>query len=248
VNPLGDFLKARRALIGPDEAGLRSYGRRRVPGLRRDELAGLAGVSAHYLMRLEQGRDRNPSPQILDALARALRLDPDATAHLHTLARPPVRPPARGIDVQELLDAWPATPAYVRDRRFDVLAGNKLAAALAPMYTPGSNMVREIFLNRSVRTLFPDWPDIAAQTVAALRMTAGPGDPVVAGLIAEVSADEDFRALWARDETKRFDHPLVGALTLRRQALTIAGTDDDVIIVYQAEPGSASADALARLL
>ncbi|PRY31410.1 helix-turn-helix domain-containing protein [Pseudosporangium ferrugineum] len=253
-NPLGEFLKARRASVRPDEAGLPAYGRRRVPGLRRDELARIAGVSPHYLMRLEQGRDRHPSPQILDALARALRLDPDARAHLHALARPPVRPPGRPIDVRALLDAWPGTPAYVRDGRFEIRAANKLATALSPMYSPGRNLVRDVFLDADVRRLFPGWPDIAAQTVAALRAAADPADPALERLVADLSGYSDFRRLWARhdvrpsrDELKRFDHPIVGPLELRRQSLAVSGTPGDVIIVYQAEPGSPSADALLRL-
>ncbi|AGZ45764.1 helix-turn-helix domain-containing protein [Actinoplanes friuliensis] len=253
---LGDFLKARRALLLPGDVGLPGYGRRRVAGLRRDELAGLAGVSAHYLMRLEQGRDRHPSPQVLDALARALRLDADTTAHLHALAQPPAFPPPRPLDpaVQRLLDDWAGTPAYVRGRHLDVLAGNKLAAALSPMYAAGRNLARDIFLEPEARKLFADWEVIAEQTVAALRAGADPRDPALAALVAELDRDPDFRRWWARhdvrparDETKRFHHPVVGPLTLRRQALTVAGALDQVIIAYQAEPGSDSAKLLSRL-
>lgn len=257
-NRLGEFLQARRARIQPGEVGLAGYGRRRVPGLRRDELARLAGVSVQYLTRLEQGVDRHPSPQVLDALATALRLDPDAAAHLRALAAPaPARrhPGGAGAEVQQLLDSWGGTPAYVRDRRFDVLMANKAAMLLAPMYHPGRNLVREVF-DPTARRLFPDWSHIAEQTVAALRAAADPHDPRSAALVAELrSRDEDFRRLWARydvrpsrNEIKRFDHPDVGRLTLRRQSLAIAGADDQVIIVYHPEPASPSADALARLL
>ncbi|WP_433721753.1 helix-turn-helix domain-containing protein [Actinoplanes sp. CA-051413] len=255
-NPLGEFLKARRALLLPQDVGLIPYGRRRVAGLRRDELARLAGVSTHYLMRLEQGRDRHPSPQVLDALARALRLDADTTAHLHALAQPPVRAERRPLDpaVQRLLDDWAGTPAYVRGPRLDVLAGNRLAAALSPMYSAGRNLARDMFLEPGVRKLFPEWEVIAAQTVAALRAGAEPGDPELVALVAELDRDADFRRWWARhdvrparDETKHFHHPVVGPLTLRRQALVVAGAEDQVIIAYQAEPGSLSAAALARL-
>lgn len=256
-NLLGQFLQARRAGIQPSQVGLAGYGRRRVPGLRRDELARLAGVSAQYLTRLEQGVDRHPSPQVLDALATALRLDPDAAAHLRALADPA---PARhhsgeaGTEVQQLLDSWGRTPAYVRDRRFDVLMANKAAMLLAPIYHPGRNLIRDVFLDPVARTLFPDWPQIAEQSVAALRATADPHDPRTAALVAELHSADDFRRLWARhdvrptrNEIKRFDHPDAGPLTLRRQTLAIAGADDHVIIVYQPEPGSPSADALARL-
>jgi hypothetical protein len=158
-------------------------------------------------------------------------------------------------DIQQLLDSWSDTPAYVRDRRFDVLAANKLAMALSSLYTPGQNLVRGIFLDPAIRELFPDWPEIAAQTAAALRAEADPRDPAVADLVSSLPADNDFHRMWSthdvrpvRNEVKRFDHPGVGALTLRRQALTIAGAEDQVIITYQATPGSPSADALARLL
>lgn len=257
-NLLGEFLQARRARVRPGEVGLASYGRRRVPGLRRDELAESAGVSVQYLTRLEQGVDRHPSPQVLDALAAALRLDPDAAAHLHVLAAPPAEPHrAReaGTDVRQLLDSWGSTPAYVRDGRFDVLMANKAAMMLSPMYHPGRNLVRDVFLDPDAHSLFPDWPDIAEQTVAALRAAADPRDPQTAALVAELQSDADFRRLWgrhdvrpSRNEIKRFDHPDAGRLTLRRQTLTIAGADDQVIIVYQPEPGSPSADALASLL
>lgn len=257
-NLLGEFLQARRARVRPDEVGLTSYGRRRVTGLRREELAGSAGISVQYLTRLEQGVDRHPSAQVVDALTAALRLDPDAAGHLRALASLPAEPPGRSearVEVQHLLDAWGGIPAYVRDRRFDVLAANEAAMALSPMYRPGRNLVREVFLDPAARSLFPDWQEIAEQTAAALRATADPHDPRTAALVTELQRHDQFRALWARHdvrpsrtETKRFDHPACGPLTLRRQTLTIAGAEDQVIIAYQPEPGSASAQALAKLL
>jgi transcriptional regulator with XRE-family HTH domain len=257
-NALGEFLKARRGRVPPSRATSPSVGRRRVAGLRRDELAGLAGISEPYLTRLEQGIDRQPSPQVLRALARALELDADASAYLLSLAAPdPARPPETGVsaEVHQLLDTWAGSPAYVRNRRFDVLAANKWARALAPMYEPGHNLAREVFLSPEARRLLPDWQQIAAQTVAALRAESDPRDPRTTRLVAELKADEDFRRLWAlhdarpaRDELKRFLHPVVGELSLRRQALTVGGAEHQVIIVYQAPPGSASESALARLL
>ncbi|MFG1604135.1 helix-turn-helix domain-containing protein [Actinoplanes sp. NPDC049265] len=243
---LGDFLKARRGRVQPPDAG--SRGRRRVTGLRRDELAGLAGLSEPYLTRLEQGVDRNPSAQVLAALARALHLDPDETAHLFRLAEPPSAPAGVApVDLQQLLDSWPASAAYVRNRRFDVVAANKVAMALAPIYGPGRNLVRDMFLDPAVRTLFPDWPTVAAQTAAALRAEADLRDPRVVALVDELSPNDDFRHLWerhdvrpTRDERKEFDHPVIGRLSLRRQSLTAAGAEDQVIIVYQG-------DDLARL-
>ncbi|AEW99246.1 DNA-binding protein (plasmid) [Streptantibioticus cattleyicolor NRRL 8057 = DSM 46488] len=255
---LGEFLKARRGRVRPSRAERSAPGRRRVAGLRRDELARLAGISEPYLTRLEQGVDRHPSPQVLEALARALELDADTSAHLFALAAPgPGRPAEAEVapDVHQLLDAWVDSPAYVRNRRLDVLAANKRARALAAMYEPGHNLAREVFLSPATRQLLPDWPEIAAQTAAALRAEADPRDPATARLVAELEADDDFRRLWARhdarpsrDELKRFTHPDVGELTLRRQSLTVGGAEQHVIIVYQAAPGSPSADALARLI
>lgn len=257
-NVLGEFLKARRGRITPSRTDLTVPGRRRVAGLRRDELARRAGISEPYLTRLEQGVDRHPSFQVLQALTRALELDADAAAHLWALAAPdPARPAETEVtqDVHQLLDTWAHSPAYVRNRRFDVLAANKRARALAPMYEPGHNLVGDVFLDPGVRRLLPDWPEIAAQTVAALRAEADPHDPRTARLVAELEADEDFRRLWARhdarpsrDELKRFAHPVVGELALRRQALTVGGAEEQVIIVYQAAPGSSAESALARLL
>lgn len=267
MTALGEFLQARRALVTPGEAGLSTYGRRRVQGLRRDELARLAGVSVQYLTRLEQGVDRHPSAQVLEALAAALRLDPDATDHLRALAASDANKSGAdksgadkrgadesGAELQQLLDAWGGVPAYVRDRRFDVVLANKAAMALGPLYQPGRNLVRDMFLEPGVRRLFPDWAEVAEQSVAALRASADLGDPAVAGLVAELRADEDFRRWWSRhdvrptrDEVKRFEHPDVGPLTLRRQSLTVGG-DGWVVIAYQPEPGSASADAVGSLV
>lgn len=256
-NALGEFLKARRGRVPPTHADRPAHGRRRVAGLRRNELARLAGISEPYLTRLEQGVDRHPSPQVLRALARALELDADASAHLFVLAAPePVRPSETEVtpDVHQLLDTWAGNPAFVRNRRFDVLAANEGARALAPLYEPGRNLARDMFLGPAARRLFPDWPEIAAQTAAALRAEADPRDPRTARLVTELEADDAFRSLWARndarparDELKRFVHPVVGELALRRQALTVGGAEQQVVIVYQAAPGSPSETALTAL-
>ena len=181
-NALGEYLRARRELVSPESAGIPHIGRRRVPGLRRDELSLLAGVSTDYYVRLEQGRDRHPSAQVLDALARALQLDDDATAHLHALAGPErrthhsgQRPDRVPPSIQQLIAGWHATPAYVQGRRLDVLAANPLASALSPMFTPGVNLLRAAFLDPSVRTLFGDqWESLAHNTIAGLRALIGP--------------------------------------------------------------------------
>lgn len=236
-------------------------GRRRVAGLRRAELAALAGVSEQYLVRLEQGRDRNPSPQVLGALARALRLDDDGLAHLHQLTapdRPPAAPEELADGMQELLDAWSGIPAYVRGRHFDVLASNALARALMPAHRPGRNLVRAVFLDPETRAWYADWPAVARSTVAALRAAVGAAldDPVLRTLVTDLSAgSETFRRLWARhdvhptrDETKAFNHPVIGRFPMRRHVLHVDGTHGQVIIAYRPDPGSpASVAALARL-
>ncbi|GAA0247571.1 helix-turn-helix transcriptional regulator [Cryptosporangium japonicum] len=257
-NGLGEFLKGRRGLLRPEDVGLTPHGRRRVPGLRRDELARLASVSTPYLTRLEQGEDRNPSPEVLRALAVALRLGPDEAAHLHALAAPPPSDTERdGVSdtVHHLLDSWTQVPAYVRNRRMDVLAANKHARALAALYTPGQNLVRGMFEDPAARQLFPDWEQIAAQTAAALRAEADLRHPRTVELVRSLLDNGDFRRVWeaydvkpVRDATKRFNHPVVGRLTLRREALSIAGAEGQVIIAYHADPGTSAADALSRLL
>jgi transcriptional regulator with XRE-family HTH domain len=169
---LGEYLRARRALVRPEDAGLPARGRRRVPGLRREELAALAGISSDYYLRLEQGRDRHPSPQIIEAVARALRLDEDATAYLHGLAQPEVAPhrgpPERApTSIEHLIASWRETPAFVQDRHLDILAANALASALSPVFSPGVNLVRAVFLDPEVRRLNGDgWDRVAHSAVA----------------------------------------------------------------------------------
>ena len=256
MTEFGEFLKARRARVRPE----RVVGRRRVPGLRRGELAALAGISEQYLVRLEQGRDRHPSAQVLAALARALRLDDDGLAHLHRLAGPPTAAPgpeqlAEGVP--ELLDAWSGVPAYVRGRHFDVLASNPLARALVPAHRPGRNLVRDVFLDPGMRTWYADWPSVARSTVAALR-AAAVDDAVLRTLVVELSeVDETFRELWARhdvrptrDEVKRFRHPVAGEFAMLRHVLRVGDGSGQVIIAYQPRPGDvvarAALDRIAR--
>jgi transcriptional regulator with XRE-family HTH domain len=263
---LGEFLRARRERVTPEDAGLPRFGRRRVPGLRREELALLAGVSTDYLVRLEQGRDHHPSTQVLDALARALQLDGDASAHLHALAQPPSarsrpkpRPERAPEGVVQLLASWPATPAFVHGRLMDVLATNPLAQALSPIYTPGINLVRATFLDPGVRDLYRDgWEKIAHSVVAHLRTQVGvrPEDPPLEQLVGELSVrSEDFRQMWARHDVRprasggrrRLEHPQVGPLELRYEKLQIAGSEGVTVIIYHAEPESWSARSLQLL-
>ncbi|WP_411574599.1 helix-turn-helix transcriptional regulator [Streptomyces fradiae] len=338
ANELGAFLKARRARVTPARAGLPVLDRRRVAGLRREEVAGLAGVSAVYYTRLEQGRARNPSGAVLDALARALRLDPTERAHLYDLAhRAPAgrragggtaqvpAPDGTGADVRagageevrvreglrRLLAAVGAVPAYVLDPAMTVLAANPLGHALLggpparPAEDPSGgpaggqtedafggavsgqagrpadgqadgparggpaggpsreadrrpplNLARHVFLDGDARALYPSWADVARQTVAFLRLSAGrrPGDAGPARIVAELSRrSEDFRHLWAAQEVreksygvKRFRHPVVGTFDLTYETLTLPGDEGWSLVVFTAPDGRA--DAALRLL
>jgi hypothetical protein len=265
-NLIGEYLQARRQLVRPEDVGLPAPpdGRRRVPGLRRGEVALLAGVSADYYIRLEQGRDQHPSEQVIGALARALQLDDDATAHLHRLASPPPprrrrcqRPDKVSPGILQLIESWHQTPAVVEDRYTYVLAANALAIAVSPVLAVGSNLVRTAFLDRRVRDTYKDWEALTASAVAHLRALVGPDvcDPALCELVGELSVrSERFRQLWARHDarpklsgTTTVDHPQVGPITLRYEKLTIADTDCQTLVVYHAEAGSRSAQSLALL-
>jgi transcriptional regulator with XRE-family HTH domain len=223
----------------------------------------LAGVSVAYYVRLEQGRDRRPSEQVLDALARVLQLDDDAAAHLRALARPAARrrrakPAAERLSPQlaRLLDAQ-TTPALVVGRRMDVLGANALARALHPSYQRGRNLVRDLFLDADARAQYLDLPRRMASSVATLRGAAGADldDPGLTALVGELSLkSEEFRRLWARHEvrekaggTKRYDHPQLGRIELDYQSLNVAGSDGHLLLVYTAPPGSSGEQALALL-
>jgi transcriptional regulator with XRE-family HTH domain len=265
MNAIGEYLRARRELVRPQDAGLRDFGRRRTPGLRREEVAMLAGVSADYYIRLEQGRDQHPSPQVLDALARALQLDEDATAHLHALAAPRPRSRSRRTTkpervpemIEQLIMSWTTTPAYVFGRYLDVLAANPLATAIAPWFMAGENLVKGAFLDPRRRELRPNWERTLASTVAALRVNVGQevDDPRLTELVGELSLrSEAFRRLWARHDvrpkgtgTSTIDHPQVGRLELTYTKLPIPDTDRQTLSIYHAAPGSPSARALALL-
>jgi transcriptional regulator with XRE-family HTH domain len=262
---LGQYLRARRGLVRPEDVGLPHGGRRRVPGLRREELATLAGISADYYLRLEQGRDHHPSAQVIDARARALQLDADATAHLHTLshqisARPLAEREQAPASIESLIASWPITPAFVHGRHMDILAANSLAITLSPAFRPGANLVRALFMDPDLRTLLiEDGEHVSQSAVARLRVLVGPDvdDPNVAELVGELSAHSDrFRRLWARHDirvsaprTTVYNHPLVGRLELKPERLAIlgVGVEGQVVIVLHAEPGSPSERALLRL-
>jgi transcriptional regulator with XRE-family HTH domain len=262
ANTLGEYLRARRELVDPAQAGLRVTGVRRTPGLRREEVATLAGISADYYLRLEQGRDRNPSPQVLEALARVLGLDATATRYLLGLstARPqPARRPRREtvpVGIRQLLGTL-GLPALVESRMFDVLAVNPLATALSPSLRPGQNRLRTMFLDEGERDLYPEWEQTVGGLVAAFRASLGTDvdDPRIAQLVGELSlASEPFRQLWARHDVKalagapvRLRHPQVGMLELRREKLIVGDANGQLLVIYHAEPGSESARSLALL-
>ncbi|WP_242894601.1 helix-turn-helix domain-containing protein [Actinomadura litoris] len=267
---LGVFLRARRARVRPSEAGLPpGPGARRTPGLRREELAALSGVSIDYYIRLEQGKETNPSGAVLDALARALRLDEEEHAHLYALADHAARrtPPGRGAAdpavrpaVRLLLENLRPCPAYALSRTGDVLAANPealaLYAGLADWPEKRRNTVRYVFLHPAARRLLADWDRSAAGCVANLRgvAAADPDAPDLAALVDELDGrSPEFAALWRRydvrhrrGEEKVFRHPEVGELTLQVESLRLTGTGQRVT-VYQAWPGTPSHDALALL-
>lgn len=258
-NALGDYLRSRRAQIRPEDVGLVAGARRRVRGLRREELATLAGISAEYYLRLEQGRDKNPSPQILDALARALQLDIKATDYLYQLAsgshgqQPQLETAADGLD--ELIEQFPM-PAIVANRYQDVLAANAIARALSPGYAPGQNFLRWRLVEPAARQFFVDWDEATDIAVSGLREVAGTAsdDPRMRVLIDELSTvSERFRELWARADVgyrpgmSHFRHPVVGDLYLHRNRLSVPHSGGQHMVIFRADPGSQTAEALEAL-
>jgi transcriptional regulator with XRE-family HTH domain len=261
-NRLGEYLRARRALVSPANAGLPETApggggaRRRVRGLRREELALLAGISNNYYVRLEQGRDRRPSPSVLAALARALRLDAHATAHLLALAahgaaglaepgpdapEPAAAPPA----LAAMIATWPRTPALIQSAYGDVLAANPLAVALSPLHRPGVNGTRATFLDPVAREVYrDDWDRVARSVVSGLRAQGDPDDPRVRALVDELLAGSaEFRTLWARHDvrpregggTSRIHHPTAGLLVLRFEKLAVTGTRGQTLVAYHGD-------------
>ncbi|MFF8847901.1 helix-turn-helix transcriptional regulator [Streptomyces sp. NPDC015127] len=265
-----EFLRTRRARITPEQAGLAPHGGpRRVPGLRREEVAQLAGVSVDYYVRLERGRTQGVSETVLEAVARALQLDDAERAHLFDLTQPttartrrkrPLAPQRVHPVLYRTLDSL-SVPAVVQGRRTDVLAANRLAYALYTDFEARPrrerNFARFVFLDEAARTLYTDWDQVASDCLAALRLYAGrhPDDPQLTELVGELSLRSDtFRRLWADHNViahtsgvKRLHHPLVGDLTLDFVALAVEGDPDQTLVIYTPEPASPSAEALSIL-
>ncbi|MBP1138046.1 transcriptional regulator with XRE-family HTH domain [Arthrobacter sp. PvP023] len=265
----GKFLKAMRSRLKPEDAGLPgTSGARRVPGLRREEIARLADVSTDYYTRLEQGRNIHPSRAVLDSVARALRLDSSEQAHMMDLLencaesqRSPI--PAQGVRpaLRQLLGAVGDVPALVLGRRSDVLAGNPLAFLLFadfPAMPAGErNLTRWLLLDPRARELFPEWKAVAAEAVGALRVDIGrhPNDAQANQLVGELAVhSEHFRQWWAGHRVAapsagsiRLRHPVVGDLELDFENLVLPEDPDQVLRIFSAKPGSASADSLTLL-
>ncbi|MGD8166492.1 helix-turn-helix domain-containing protein [Herbiconiux sp. P16] len=260
-NSLGEFLRAQRSRVAPSAVGLPEILGRRVSGLRREEVAVLAGVSADYYTRLEQGRERTPSAQVVDAISNAMRLSPDERAHAYRLARLAPRVQATGAVVSaellQLMDAFPNSAAYVVDAAFRVLAANPTAKALLGPTQLKDGGLEFIFLDVSSHDYFVEWDVVARASVSALRLAAGYASPhpAVEPLIATLLRDSPaFATMWA-DHTvaglnityKVIDHPDVGRMRLTYQTLDVRDAPGQQLTVATAPVGSSSADALALL-
>jgi transcriptional regulator with XRE-family HTH domain len=266
-NELGQFLKSRRARLTPEEAGVQGFARRRVTGLRREEVAALAGISVEYYVRLEQGRARKPSEAVLDTLASALLLDDVERRHLADLTQPRSATPRVNRadrprpELVQLIGMLDRVPALVINYRMDVLAWNQLATQLffdfAAADPHDRNLARFAFLDTESQSRFLDWQDVARATVGQLRLAAGrqSDDTALATLVGELNTSSTaFRTLWAgRDVkqrthgTKRFHHPLVGEIPLRFENFDICGESGQRLVTFSPEPASAAESALELL-
>ncbi|KFF60109.1 XRE family transcriptional regulator [Cryobacterium sp. MLB-32] len=270
---LGEFLRNRRSGLQPEDVGLQNYGVRRVPGLRREELAMLAGVSNTYYTRLEQGLSTNASASVLEAITRALGLNDAERAHLmnlanpaHTTRRTSIKPDQARAGTLRLINSMSATPAVVLGQRSEVLAWNALGHLLVGSQfafdSPASpadrpNMTRMLFLDAHTQDLYERWREEATRAVASLRVLAGQfgNDHELMALVGELTMKSpEFAAMWAQHPVencvsglKFFRHPLVGALKLDFEVLTSPDNSGHRVLLYTAEPGSSSAEALCLL-
>lgn len=262
MDDLAGFLRTRRSRVDPSTVGIPVHSRRRVDGLRREEVAQLSGVSVDYYVRLEQGRATQPSDQVLDALARVLGLDATERGHLHRLARQRGRrakAPGGRVrpELLRVLGLIADAPALIMDHRLDVLAGNRLAGLLFGKPMPGLNIARHLFLEEAEHGLYADWEDCTRDVVGHLRLAAGqyPDDPRLASLVGELAmGSERFRRLWARADVrarthgrKAYRHPLIGPLELHQENFAPPDGSGLELLVLSAPPGSPAEDGL-RLL
>lgn len=262
-NTLGEYLRARRGLVTPEQAGIPLFGTRRVPGLRREEVAMLSGLSADYYVRLERGKDRNPSVQVLESIARVLMLDAEHFAYLLSLTadkprtrRRPTRKESVPAGILTMVASLPH-PAFVEGRYFDVLAVNPAASVLSPRLVVGRNQLKDWFLDAEEQSLHLGWDDSTECLVANLRRSVGTDidDPRFIELTGELClASPRFRKLWARHDVKEqfgapmtFNHPQVGEMTLNRERLTIDGTAGLHLVVFHPEAGSEAEQKLSLL-
>jgi len=260
-SPVGDYLRARRALVQPEDVGLPREPGRRVDGLRREEVARLAGISPEYYLRLEQGRDHQPSDQVISAFARALKLDDESAAYLRRLAlygthrhEPVADSFTVDSSIRALLAQWSHTPAFVMNRNQDILVSNSLASALGPGYMEaGANLVFQIF-SAEARLHAADWEYTANRVVAALRMQADLDDPRLHEIVGTLSTtDPDFPKIWARHDTasqrsgvSRHRIEPIGWVEFRWQNFVIPRSTH-ILVTYWPEPGSAAEAAMAYL-
>jgi transcriptional regulator with XRE-family HTH domain len=262
TNELGSFLRSRREKIDAASAGVVDNTRRRVKGLRREELAVLAGVSPSYYARIEQGRDRHPSREILAALAEVLRLDDTERAYLSSLAMPSLAPADAAPDqevrsgVLHLLERWQDLPAFVVGPAREVLAGTALAARVNPAWSPGQNLIEFTFLDPRAQTVYPDWDEIALQAVTGLRATVAARRPELDDFVTSLrDRSEKFRTLWDSHDVyervmgeKRLRVEGVGILRLSFETFALAGPEGHVMYVYFPQPGSVDDEVLRGLV
>jgi len=263
ANRLGEYLKARRAQVTPADVGLPPGGNRRVPGLRREEVAWLAGLSTDYYTRLEQGREQRPSASVLNALARTLLLEADAQQYLFAIAVPGPQAPARRgggrlpEGLTDLIDEWSAHPVVVADECYRVVAANQLGRALYAGHAYSDDLARLVFLDPGAAGFYRDWSAVASSTVAGIRASAtrDPDDTALTALVGDLSVrSPEFASRWAKGEVRektsgalRLRHPVVGGLDLGYQTFRPGAAPGLLLKVYRAAPGTETADNLAVL-